>query len=285
MGQLGVEALDEQVCLDGVAEAVVEVGREAEAVGTLLAQSVGKYRHEPAAAHHAHVEVLVKCLWGTEAARVAQSQVDVLRRVEAHVDAGAEDEAVDEVVLVEPSAQEEAPLRGLPFVLEEEAADVCLLLQPVVIALDDVGQPVGVVLRAQRQVGGHEEQTGEGVDVLRAEDVVQVVCRAVRLGCRLDVVGRALADAAVVALAGRCLEGEVGVHAVLSVGGEEVVCQSASVDVVLCLLGDVRLVGRQVEGVTSAAEVTDAVVLQREFRGRTDAQEAVQSQRLRAEHR
>lgn len=67
MVERGVEPFDEQVGLHA-AERVVEVGRGAQAVRTLLAQVGRELRHHALAAHEGDVEVFVEGLRRAEAA-------------------------------------------------------------------------------------------------------------------------------------------------------------------------------------------------------------------------
>ena len=259
---------------------MVQVGREAEAVGAFLLQVVCQDGHQSFAADNAYVHVFVESLRRAESAGVCEAQVHVLRGVVAQVGTRTEDDVVYEIVLVEASSQQEAPLAVLPLVLEEEAAYVDMLLEAAVVAYYHVLHAVVVILCAEREVGGHEEQLVEVVHILRSGYVGEVVRSAVSLQRRLHVFVCALAYAAIVALARGGLEGEVGREAVLGVGSEVVEGESAALYVVLHLLGDVSLVGSQVETVAAASELVYAVILQAQLRVGAQTQIGVETERL-----
>ena len=156
-------------------------------------------------------------------------------------------------MLVEASADEEAPLLVFPLVLQEGALDVDRLVDEAVVADGLVLQVVVVVLQAGGQLGGHEEQAVEAVVVLRPGDGGQVCRPSVGVGVLLG---------AVVAVAADVLHGGVDVQPVLIVFREEIELQAAAVDRVLHLLGDVGLVGRAVELVAATAELVHVVVFE-----------------------
>ena len=253
VAQVGIEALDKEVHLDAVVETVVEVDRGAEAVRFLFREVVGQLDQGGLATDRGDVQVLVEGLWRAESARVAGADVDVFRRVEADVGPGAEDHVIDQVMLVEASADEEAPLLVFPLVLQEGALDVDRLVDEAVVADGLVLQVVVVVLQAGGQLGGHEEQAVEAVVVLRPGDGGQVCRPSVGVGVLLG---------AVVAVAADVLHGGVDVQPVLIVFREEIELQAAAVDRVLHLLGDVGLVGRAVELVAATAELVHVVVFE-----------------------
>lgn len=89
---------------------MVEVGREAEAIGALRLEMVGQDRDQSLATHYTDMEVFVESLRSTEAASIGEAEVDVVRGIVAEVGTGREDDILDEVVLVKATAQQEAPL-------------------------------------------------------------------------------------------------------------------------------------------------------------------------------
>ncbi len=103
-----------------------------------------------------------------------------------------------------------------------------------VIADRTVRKVVVAVLRAERQLRGHEEQFAEGMDILHARGEGQVVRRAVGVEVLL---------AAVITLAGRVLERGVGIEAVAAVGRRDVERKASAVDGVVGLARRRRLRG------------------------------------------
>ena len=75
-----------------------------------------------------------------------------------------------------------------------------------VVAEDDILEAFEIVLSAEGEVGGHEEELVERTDILRARHIGDVVGGAVGLGRSDAVFLCSLADAAIIALAGRGLE-------------------------------------------------------------------------------
>ncbi len=104
-------------------------------------------------------------------------------------------------MLVQSAAEQEAPLLVLPFILEVEATDICVLLEVTVVAKDNILQTVVVILRPEGQVRRHEEKFAERVNILRTEHVSQVACRAVSFFGSFYVLLRTFANTAVVTLA------------------------------------------------------------------------------------
>ena len=107
------------------------------------------------------MQVFVERLRSTETTCIRNAQVYILCRIEAEIGTRTEDDVVNQVVLVQSSTQEKAPLLVLPFVLEEEATYAHILLEVAVVAEDDILQAVEVVFCAKCQVGWHEEQLAE----------------------------------------------------------------------------------------------------------------------------
>ena len=149
--QVGIKALDQQVGLNR-AKLMVEIGRKAEAVRTLLLQVVCQDRDQSLATHYAHMQVFIESLWRTESASVGEAQVNILCRVKAEVGTRREDDVVHLVVLVQSATQEEAPLLVLPLVLEEETAYAHILFEVAVVAEDNIFQAIKVILCAKGKV-------------------------------------------------------------------------------------------------------------------------------------
>ncbi len=202
-----METFDQEVRLHAP-EPAVHVGREADAVRTLLLEVVGEQDAHPVAAHDGDVEVLVEGLRGAESSGVAQPQADLLGGVEAQVGARAGYRSVDQVVLVQPAADQQRPLLVFPLVLRIGADDVYGLVGGYAVTGRFVLQVVEAVLRAERQLRGEEEQAAELVDVLRSGREGQVV--RVSVGVEVPV-------AAVVAPACRVLERGIEVQPVAMV--------------------------------------------------------------------
>ena len=134
-----------------------------------------------------------------------------------------------------------------------------------VVTENDIFQAIVVILRTKGEVGRHEEQMVEIVYILRSRNISEVAGGAISFLGRFAVFFRSLADAAVIALAGCCLEGEISGEAVFLVGGKIIEGESTALDVVLHLLGDVRQMGRQIEHVAATAKLMDAMILQTEL--------------------
>ncbi len=103
---------------------------------------------------------------------------------------------------------------------------------------------------------------------------------AVGLGRSDAVFLCSLADTAIIALAGRGLEREIGRDASVSVGREVVVGETATLDVVVCLFGDIGLVGSLVELVATTAILMDGAVLEAQFGIGAEAEVRVEAEGL-----
>ena len=279
MAERGVEAFNQKIGLD-LAKLMVEVGRETEAIGALRLEMVGQDRDQSLATDYADMEVFVESLGGTEATRIGEAEVDVVRGIEAEVGTGREDGILDEVVLVEATAQQEAPLLVFPLILEVETANAHVLLEVAVVAEDDILEAFEIVLSAESEVGGHEEELVERTDILRTRHIGDVVGGAVGLGRSDAVFLCSLADAAIIALAGRGLEREIGREASVCVGRKVVVGEAATLDVMVCLLGDIGLMGSLVELVAATAILMDGAVLEAQFGIGAEAEVGVEAEGL-----
>lgn len=149
-----------------------------------------------------------------------------------------------------------------------------------VVAEDDVLEAFEIVLSAEGEVGGHEEELVERTDILRARHIGDVVGGAVGLGRSDAVFLCSLADTAIIALAGRGLEREIGRDASVSVGREVVVGETATLDVMVCLFGDIGLVGSLVELVSATAILMDGAVLEAQFGIGAEAEVGVEAEGL-----
>ena len=70
------------------------------------------------------MQILVERLRGPETAGVRHTQVDILRRIEAHVRTRAKDHMIHHVMLIQTATDQETPTVILPLVLGEGATDM-----------------------------------------------------------------------------------------------------------------------------------------------------------------
>ena len=156
-------------------------------------------------------------------------------------------------MLVQAGADEHGQYVHLPLVLHEGAGNAYILLHIAVIARHDIVQGVVLILQSAREGGGGEKAVVHVAHVHAACHPRQVVRLAVGVHVLL---------CAVVAVAVGVLDRAVQGDFMLILAPEEVVTQSAAVNDVLGLLGDVRLVGLKVELVAAAAELVGGVIFQ-----------------------
>ena len=250
--QVGVEAFHQHVGLP-MSEAGGPVHRTAVAVGAFLAQSVGQFDLHALAAHGRYVQVFVVGLWGAESRGVCQACLQVVCRFIEQVHAGADDEFFYQVVFVQAQSGKERQLFHLPLILHECAGYAYLLFHVAVVSGHDVVQGVVLVFQSTRKGGRGKEAVVHVAHIHAARHCRQVVGRAV---------GVHVALRAVVAVAVGVLHGGIERHLVFVFSPEQVVAQSSAVDDVLGLLGDVGLVGLQVELVASPPEFVRGVIFQ-----------------------
>ena len=112
----------------------------------------------------------------------AGAEVDAAGGVVAEGGAGAEHRGVNEVVLVEPSPDENAEFVVLPLILGKYAGCICVLLHVPSVAGHHVVEQVLVELHAEGEVGRHEEALVEAVVVLAAGDPGEVGGLSVGVG-------------------------------------------------------------------------------------------------------
>ena len=84
------------------------------------------------------MQVLIKSLRRTETTCVAQTNVDIINRIKAHIYARTEYYMIYQVVLIQAATKQETPLFILPLILEEKAANACTLLKLMVVSQYDV---------------------------------------------------------------------------------------------------------------------------------------------------
>ena len=252
MAQVGIETLYEDIGLP-VSQPGGPVHRTAVTVGTLLAQVVRQLDLHAFAADRGHMQVFVVRLRRAETGGVRQARLKILGGLIKQVDAGTEYQLVYQVVLIQTGADEHGQHIHLPLVLHEGAGDAYILPHVAVIARHDIMHGVVLILQSARKGGGGEEAVVHIAYVHAACHPGQVVRLAVGVHILL---------CAVVAVAVGVLDRAVQRYFMLILAPEEVVAQSAAVDDVPGLLGDVRFVRLKVELVAAAAEFVGSVILQ-----------------------
>ena len=235
---------------------MVHICRKAETLRLLHPQIVGEPYHRHGSSDIVDVKVLVEGLRGTETVRVAGPEIHILRRIETEVDAGAENDSVNEIVLVQPSADENAPFPVLPLILGIQAPDSHYLVSHPVIAPHIVIEIVLIVFQTDGKVRRHEQASVELVNVLAAchpgEIIRLAICIRVLSGPVIAVPGNVL---------GRCEH----VQMMVLVRREPVETQASGIDSVLDLLGYHCLVRREIDIVATAAELVKMVILGRQL--------------------
>ena len=131
------------------------------------------------------------------------------------------------------------------------------LLHLAVMTEHQVVQIVEVILQSGSQFGRHEQAAVERIAILRAYDGRHIRGRAISI--------RVLSGS-IITLALGMLCRRIGTETMLIVFREQIILQSATVDVMIGLLGNIRFVRRLVERVSAPAEFMDTMILQRQFR-------------------
>ena len=133
-----------------------------------MCQTGRKHCDQTLTADNGHMEILGVSLRRAESGGVGQTEIEIVRRIEADVGAGRQDCIADQGILIDAASDEKAPTVVTPFVLQITAVDVDALHHIVVIAQGDIMQIVMVVLHSGNEFGGHEPQTAERVGPLGA---------------------------------------------------------------------------------------------------------------------
>ena len=139
----------------------------------------------------------------------------------------------------------------LPLVLREETPDMHRLCDCTVIAQHAVLQIVIAVLHSTRKGSGHEKTTICLIVILRTAHKGHI--------CRTTI-GIGIVSRSIITLSLGMLCRGIDTKPVMLVLGKEVKLQAASVDLVIGLLRDVRLMRGLIHQVTSPAELADVVV-------------------------
>ena len=131
---------------------MIKVDRCAEALRFLFLQVFRPSYHRYLTSDGRDMHIFVESLRSTEATGIAGTYIDIFRRVETNVGTGTEYHIVYHVVLVHTRSDQEAPPFVFPFVLQEKAFDVDLLVGVAVITDHFVFQMVVVVFQSGGQV-------------------------------------------------------------------------------------------------------------------------------------
>ena len=152
------------------------------------------------------MQVFIECLRRTETAAVAQTQVDVFRRIIAQVGTRTENHVFHQIVLVDTCANQETPLLVFPFILEETAIILHNLVRSQLQAKRTVVKIVIVEFRSNHQIGRHEQQFVERIGIVSARRYYEVGRRSIGFLCCCKAFFRLVARTAVIAVAVRILE-------------------------------------------------------------------------------
>ena len=177
-------------------------------------------------------------------------------------------------MLVQTATDQEAPPLVFPFILQEHTFDVCRLLHLAVMTQHQVVQIVEVILQSGSQFGRHEQTAVERIAILRSDDSRHICGRSVSIR---------VFPGAIITLALGMLRRRISAETMFIVFREQIIFQSATVDVMIGLLGNIRFVRRLVERVSASAEFMDAMILQRQFRIITCLQIRTETNGLRAD--
>ena len=112
------------------------------------------------------MQIFIKSLRCTETGRIAQTQVNILGRIETQVSTRAEYNMINQVMLIQTTAKQESPLIVLPFILQESATDIYFLIYRAVISPHIVFQLILVEFDSGSQVRRHKNTFSEAVDIL-----------------------------------------------------------------------------------------------------------------------
>jgi len=88
-----------------------------EALRFFLFQVLCTLDHRHCSTYIFDMHIFVKCLWGAEAGRIAQTQIDIIRRIETQVGTRAENNIIHHIVLIQTPANQNSPMFVFPFVL------------------------------------------------------------------------------------------------------------------------------------------------------------------------
>ena len=220
------------------AEAMIKIYGSTHALRILLLQVRGDLDDRHVATHGGDMQILVERLRGPETAGVRHTQVDILRRIEAHVRTRAKDHMIHHVMLIQTATDQETPTVILPLVLGESATDMHGLGDRTVIAKHLVLQIIVAIFGASRKGSGHKKAFIPFVGILGATDKGHV--RRVTIGVRIF-------SGTVITLAFRMLGGGIHIQPMMVVAREKIEFQASPVDLVVGLLGDIRLVRRKIQ--------------------------------------
>ena len=152
---------------------------------------------------------------------------------------------VDQIVLIQTSAQQNAPFLVFPFILQKSTTNIYRLLRITVVSPHIVLQVIPVILQSRSQVGRHEKAFTETVHILRTADKCQVRCLSI---------GVLVFFAAIITVAVRMLCRSINGQTVFFIRSKIIEFQATTVDGVLNLLGNVSLVRRTVQQVSAYDE-------------------------------
>ena len=167
--QIRIKTFHQQIQLNRP-ETMIEVCRGTDTLGLLLFQVLGKLDNRHFATDSRHMQILVKRLRGTETARIRQTKINVLGRIETDIRTRTEDQMIDQIMFVETAADQKAPFLILPLVLQKQATDMNRLVHDTIIPQHLILQLVEVIFQATGKFRRHKQAFISRIGILRTGD-------------------------------------------------------------------------------------------------------------------
>ena len=199
------------------------------------------------------MQILVKRLRGTETARIRQTKINVLGRIETDIRTWTEDQMIDQIMFVKTAADQKAPFLILPLVLQKQATDMNRLVHDTIIPQHLILQLVEVIFQATGKFRRHKQAFISRIGILRTGDNRHV--RRMPVSIKITV-------GSVITLPVRMLRGSIYVQAMFIIFREQIKLQATTIDTVIRLFRHPRFMRRPVNLVTTTTILAYIMILE-----------------------
>ena len=147
---------------------MINICRSTQALWSFFFQIIGQFNHRHITAYILHMQILVESLRSTETGWVAETKIDIFRRIITQIGTRTEYHMVNQVMFIQTTANQKSPMFILPFILEEGTTDIHFLIYRTIISPHIVFQFILIEFYSGSQVSRHENTFSETIDILRS---------------------------------------------------------------------------------------------------------------------
>ena len=165
--QLCIESFYQEVNLKRT-KTMINICRSTQALWSFFFQIVRQFNHRHITAYILHVQIFVEGLRSTETGWVTETKIDILSRIITQIGTRTEYHMVNQIMLVQTTANKESPVLILPFILKKGTTDIHFLVYRTIISPHIIFQFILIEFYSGSQVGRHEDTFCETINILRS---------------------------------------------------------------------------------------------------------------------